>query len=138
MLQLDLQTNIRQELFMFYQKNCHFLNNSFQIYQKLNSAVYQNGTILEFQNQLMDKLYFIMKENVAQCIGNKILAYNQILIQYFYCQIQCPIQLKCISESLIEFIDLNDFLVLNKNVQLQFSEILHVERQSQNSFSLLW
>ncbi|CAD8206433.1 unnamed protein product [Paramecium pentaurelia] len=113
--QQELQQELREELFMPLLYKLPFSKQFLQnLCQKLKSAVYSNGTILQFQNQMMDRLLFLMKGNVAQCIGNKILIHNQIPIQYFYCQIQCPIQLKCLSESLIAYIDLNDFLQLIK------------------------
>ncbi|CAK57803.1 unnamed protein product (macronuclear) [Paramecium tetraurelia] len=121
--QQELKQELREELFMPLLNKLPFSKQFLQnLCQKLKSDVYSNGTILQMQNQMMDRLIFLMKGNVAQCIGNKVLANNQIPIQYFYCQMQCPIQLKCLSESLIAYIDLNEFLQLIKLFNSDFQK----------------
>ncbi|CAD8188744.1 unnamed protein product [Paramecium octaurelia] len=114
-LRPDLQYQIRQELFMPLLENLPFTRGFLQdLTQKLKTQTYPNGTILHHQYQVLDKLFFIMKGNFAQCIGNKVLTTNIFPIQYFYRQLQCPLTLRCLSESLVAHVDIDDFLQLIK------------------------
>ncbi|CAD8193062.1 unnamed protein product [Paramecium pentaurelia] len=114
-LRPDLQYQMRQELFMPLLEILPFTRGFLQdLSQKLQTLTYPHGTILHQQYQVMDKLFFLMKGNFAQCIGNKVLTTNLFPIQYFYRQIQCPFTLRCLSESLIVYVDINDFLQIIK------------------------
>ncbi|CAD8198277.1 unnamed protein product [Paramecium octaurelia] len=114
-LRPDLQFQIKQELFMPLLESLPFTRGFLQdLSQSLKTQTYPNGTILHQQYQVMDKLFFLMKGNFAQCIGNKILRINIFPIQYFYVQLQCPLTLRCLSESLIAHVNIDDFLRLIK------------------------
>ncbi|CAD8108045.1 unnamed protein product [Paramecium sonneborni] len=122
-LRPDLQYQMRQELFMPLLQHLPFTKVFLEaLSQKLQTQTYPHGTILHQQYQVMNKLFFLMKGNFAQCIGNKVLMKNQFPIQYFYRQIQCPLSLKCLSESLIAHVDINDFLQLIKMHNQDFQQ----------------
>ncbi|CAK94626.1 unnamed protein product (macronuclear) [Paramecium tetraurelia] len=114
-LRPDLQFQMKQELFMPLLESLPFTRSFLQdLSQTLKTQTYPNGTILHQKYQVMDKLFFLMKGNFAQCIGNKVLRTNIFPIQYFYTQLQCPLTLRCLSESLIAHVSIEEFLRLIK------------------------
>jgi hypothetical protein len=70
----------------------------------------------------MDKLIILIKGNVAECVGSKILTQNHIPVQYFYRQTLYPLEIRCISETLIAFVDMQDFLALIKMHSMDFQK----------------